>query len=76
MAFTGSFTNQLTSDQSDAVNGIVGNTFDGILDFAFTLITYVIGFVTQASVMGFVVALAIMLISYRVIRGWFLRKQL
>jgi len=68
-AFTGTFSNAMTTEQTTALNGVADASLDGIIDFFYTGVIYILGFITQPAVIGVLVAMGLMGWVYSKIRA-------
>lgn len=68
-AFTGTFSNAMTSDQETSLDEVANASLDGIIDFFYTGVIYILGFITQPAVIGVIVAMGLMGWVYSKIRA-------
>jgi len=68
-AFTGTFTNAMTSEQVTSLDGVANGSLQGIINFFYTGVIYILGFVTQPAVIGVLVAMGLMGWVYSKIRA-------
>lgn len=65
MAFTWTLDNQLSWANLTAVNDIANTTFEGLVNVAYTVLSFLVSFFTQPTVIWIIVAILIGYMFYR-----------